>query len=135
MNEELIGQVVMIHPDLTSDPAQRMGELAVITASPEPDTIKVKFPDEQAALYGLDAVLVFKSPGEIYDHLEVSSDMPKKDFRDLRNVALLLERGNSNHHRTAMEIIQQNPDLKGSALRTLEEQFAMDYIPNRGRKT
>jgi hypothetical protein len=129
MSESMTGKMIMVNPDLPDDMIWRKGDIAIITKD-ELDSVTIRFDNDQFAKYGKEAVLAFKSPKEIYDHLEDEAmTMPKSNFRKLRNIAMLLEYGSEKQERTAMEIIQRNPALMLSALQPLGEKLLIDYTP------
>ena len=62
--EELIGQPVLVHPELTKDPAGKSGQVGIITGTElENDNIYVGFGRKGKGLYGTDALADLKAIG------------------------------------------------------------------------
>jgi hypothetical protein len=133
--EELTGQLVMVHPELYDDPAGKTGEIGTITAVDlAEDLVRVKFDDEQRGLYATNALLVFKPADQIYEHLRKDvMKLAPADFKDLKNIALLLDYGTKPQQRAAMEIAQRNPGVVSSAFRSMEDNLGLNHHNDLGR--
>ncbi|MET3979770.1 hypothetical protein ABIB62_002359 [Mucilaginibacter sp. UYP25] len=110
VNEIKFPEFLLVHPDLKDDPVNKQGEIGFITAATlNTDEFYVRFDDHEVGLYSADALLTFKEPGDIYDFLhENALTLSVDDFKDLKNIALLLDYGTQKHIRTAMELIKNN---------------------------
>lgn len=93
--ENLIGKPVLVHPMLTTDPADRQGHLGTIShVSYDNEVIEVSFADARRSLYATDALLVLKPPGELYrDMMEALRHMEAHDFKTLLRISMMLENG------------------------------------------
>jgi hypothetical protein len=66
-NEDLTGTLVLVHPELKDDPVNKQGQTGMLLyLDTEKDDVYVTFGKGQQALYSSDALLVFKTPQEIY---------------------------------------------------------------------
>ncbi|MBD1362519.1 hypothetical protein IDJ77_01740 [Mucilaginibacter sp. ZT4R22] len=134
-NEKQLPELLMIHPYLKDDPVNKQGEIGIITAAIlNTDEFYIGFDDFEVGLYSADALLTFRDSGGIYDFMHKHALTLSVDhFRDLKNIALLLDYGTLPQQRTAMEIVQKNPGLIAAALVTLEESLGLDQAYKRGR--
>lgn len=126
---------VMVHPQLKEDPANKQGEIGVITAAIlNTDEFFVGFDDKEVGLYSADALLTFIPTEEIYMNLKRDAiRLDTATFQDLKNIALLLDYGTPKQHRTAMEIAKKNPAVIATALVPLEESLGLNQTYKRGR--
>jgi hypothetical protein len=110
-NEELTGRHVLVHPGLWNDPAEKNGEIGEIAeADLNDDLIRVKFNDGKYGFYGTDALLVFRTSDEICDQLKQNAgNLSTLEFKDLKNIALLLDYGREPQLLTAMNLVRDNP--------------------------
>ena len=68
--DELVDKVVMVHPNLTQDPANRQGQTGKITnVVHENDEVFVRFDDNSISLYSSDALLLLKPASLILESL------------------------------------------------------------------
>jgi len=134
-NELQLPEYLMVNPELTDDPANKQGQIGFITAAIlNSDEFYVGFDDYEVGLYSADALLTFKPSDQIYNHLKQDAKrLAPKDFRDLKNIALLLDYGTPERQRTAMEIVQKNPAVILAALVSLEESLGLNQSYKRGR--
>ena len=133
-NEILLPQLLLVHPDLKDDPVQKQGEIGFITAAIlNTDEFYVGFDDHQVGFYSADALLTFKEPGDIYDFLHQNAlTLSVDDFKDLKNIALLLDHGTERHIRTAMEMVKKNGSIHDAVTIGLDRFLGIDQA--RGMK-
>ncbi|BAU51972.1 hypothetical protein [Mucilaginibacter gotjawali] len=126
---------VLVNPRLTDDPVYRQGEIGVITAAIlNRDEFFVGFDDGQVGLYSADALLMLKQPESIYEYMhENALKLSVDDFKNLKNIALLLDYGTPREQRTAMEIARKNLGVQPAALVSLEERLGLKQSYKRGR--
>lgn len=134
-NEDLTGRIVMVHPELLDDPAEKMGEMGTITAADiAEDLVRVKFDDDRRGLYATNALLVFKPSDEIYQHLKQDVMILSPDvFKDLKAIALLLDYKRTDFQQKAMEIAQHNTQVITYAMVSLEDSLGLNQSYKRGR--
>jgi hypothetical protein len=134
-NEIQLPEYLLVHPDLKDDPVNKQGHIGFITAAIiNTDEFYVGFDDHIVGLYSADALLTFRENSFIYDYIHQNAlKLSVKDFKDLKNIALLLDYGSAKQQRTAMEIVQKNPDVIASALVSLEESLSIKQAYKRGR--
>ncbi|SDH30111.1 hypothetical protein [Mucilaginibacter gossypii] len=126
---------VLVNSLLTDDPIYRQGEIGVITAAIlNTDEFFVGFDDSQVGLYSADALLMLKQPESIYEYMhENALKLSVDDFKNLKNIALLLDNGTPQEHRKAMEIARKNLGVQPAALVSLEESLGLNQSYKRGR--
>ncbi|MFD1257731.1 hypothetical protein ACFQ3S_13060 [Mucilaginibacter terrae] len=127
-DEVQLPYLLMVHPDLKDDPVQKQGEIGFITAAIlNTDEFYVGFDDHQVGFYGADALLTFKEPGDIYDFMHQHAlSLSVDDFKDLKNIALLLDHGTQKHIRTAMELVKKNGSIYDAVTIGLDQFLGID---------
>lgn len=132
--EVQLPHLLLVHPDLKDDPVQKQGEIGFITAAIlNTDEFYVGFDDHQVGFYGADALLTFKEPGDIYDFMHQHAlSLSVDDFKDLKNIALLLDHGTQKHIRTAMELVKKNGSIHDAVTIGLDQFLGIDHA--RGMK-
>jgi len=130
--DELTGTLVLVHPELTDDPAGRQGQIGIITgADLENDDVFVSFGKGEQALYSTDALLVFKQPDVIYDLLmNDARKASQADFKALFQVNLMQQHGLTPLVRKAMEFVKDNKVVREFSMDTLENQLEMQLKQN-----
>jgi hypothetical protein len=132
-NDIQLPHFLLVHPDL-NDPVHKQGEIGFLTAAiVNTDEFYVGFDDHQVGFYGADALLTFKEPGDIYDYLHQNAlTLSVDDFKDLKNIALLLDHGTEKHIRTAMELVKKNGSIRDAVTIGLNQFLGIDQA--RGMK-
>lgn len=126
-NSDLNGTLVLVRPDLTIDPANGQGKVAVVNYhSLQSNEIYVGFNNGSEAVYPQEFLLKLRSKEEILNDLKANgSSMPLENFKDLYKVGILLDRGTNSAHWQALEIAAHNPAIWDKALqpaKALEKQ-------------
>jgi len=129
-NENLNGTLVLVRPDLTIDPANGQGKVAIVTYDSEQSkAIYVAFNNGKEAVYAPEFLLKLKDKKTILDDLMANgSAMPVDDFKDLYKISLLLDRGTSTAQWQALEIAGQNPAIWDKSMQPAKatEKLALD---------
>ena len=127
-NEIQLPHYLLVHPDLKDDPMNKQGEIGFITAAIlNTDEFYVGFDDHEVGFYSADALLTFKEPGNIYDFMHKNAlTLSVDDFKDLKNIALLLDHGTEKHIRTAMELVKKNDSIRGAVTIGLDRFLGID---------
>jgi hypothetical protein len=122
---ELTGMQVLVHPELSDDPAMRQGQVGIITGVDlENDDVFVNFGKGEQALYSMNALLVFKPSEEIYKLLmDEARKASQKDYKALFDVNLLQQFGFMPSVRKAMNDVRNNKVVRDFAMDTLENQL------------
>lgn len=133
-HEIQLPHLLLVHPDLKDDPVNKQGEIGFITAAIlNTDEFYVGFDDNEVGFYSADALLTFKEPGDIYDFMhENALTLSVDDFKDLKNIALLLDHGTEKHIRTAMELVKKNGGIHDAVTIGLDRFLKIDQT--RGMK-
>lgn len=120
--DELTGTSVLVHPDFDDDPAQKQGQVGIITGTRlDTDDVYVSFGKGENARYSTNALLVFKPAEAIYDLL--MNDARKAnydDFKALFQVNLMQQHGLTPLVRKAMEFVKDNKVVRDFSMDTLE---------------
>jgi hypothetical protein len=122
---ELTGVLVLVHPGLPQDPANRQGQVGMITgADLENDDVFVSFGQSQQALYSTDALLVFKPTEALYNILENDTGtVSKENLKTLFQLNLLQQFGFAPGVRQAMTMVKGNHILRDLSMDTLSNQL------------
>jgi hypothetical protein len=117
-NEDLIGTLALVHPDLGRDPAGKQGQVGVVTyVGKENHEIYMSFPGNGEGIYNGNAVLRLKDKNEILEALVNDGDsMDVEDFKALYKVTMLQDRNTSTGILSALEIARDNPNIWNKTL-------------------
>jgi len=122
--DELTGQIVLIHPDLTTDPAGKAGQVGIITgAELEEEIIYVGFGRNGHGIYGTDAVLLLKPNEQIRQNLqEQQAALNVNDYKALFQISLLQElRPSTPNIKTAMSLALQSETVRNLSMHSVED--------------
>lgn len=122
--DELAGTLVLVHPELTKDPAGRPGQVGVITGTDHNgDNAYVGFGKNGQGMYGLDALLVLKPSADIQSALtEHGAKLNIQDHTALFRMALLQEYNPSSANiKTALNLALQSETVRNLATKSVEE--------------
>jgi len=129
-NESLNGTLVLVRPDLTVDPANGQGKVAIVTYDREQSKeVYVAFNNGKEAIYPPEFLLKLKDKQTILNDLMANgSAMPLDNFKDLYKVSLLLDRGTNTAHWQALEVAGHNPAIWDKALQAAKpvEKLALE---------
>jgi hypothetical protein len=133
--DELSGTLVLVHPQLLTDPAERKNQIGIIaSAEIENDNVVVSFGNKGQALFSADALLVLRKPGSIhFDTMQDHTKMNTQDFKDLLKVGLLANSSLTKDHRQAIEISRGNPAVLEYSMASLEEELGLKQNYSLGR--
>jgi hypothetical protein len=126
--DELIGQLVLVHPNLTSDPAGKSGQVGIITGTElENENIYVGFGKQGQGLYGTDALLILRPAQQLKDTLEThKSELSFNDHKALFQIALLKEfRPTTANIKTAMSLALQSETVRNYSMRSVEDALGL----------
>lgn len=134
--EDLTGHLVMVHPNLTSDPVNQQGEIGIITsANLEKDEVYVGFGTNKLGLYSTDALLVLKPHQELYrDLLTQVKNLETPDFKTLMEISLLQEKGGVSHLRDAMELASSNEKTLAFSTISLQDKLGLSRQEDQAQK-
>lgn len=134
-HDELSGTLVLVHPQLLTDPAEKKNQIGIIaSAEIENDNVVVSFGSEGQALFSADALLVLKKPGSIhFDTMQDHLKMNTHDFKDLLRVGMLANSNLTKDRRQAIEISRDNPAVLAYSMASLEEELGLKQDYSVGR--
>jgi hypothetical protein len=134
-HDELSGTLVLVHPQLLTDPAEKKNQIGIIaSAEIENDNVIVSFGNDGQALFSADALLVLKKPASIhFDTMQDHLKMNTQNFKDLLRVGMLANSNLTKDHRQAIEISRDNPAVLAYSMASLEEELGLkqDYSVSR----
>lgn len=135
LNDPLHGTLVLVHPDLTDDPAGMQNHAGrIVQLDLEADDIYVDFGGGKPALYAANALLALKTPEAIFNILEASDkNMTDPGFKDSYSVAILLHHGFSSAPRAAMKLAMNSDAVRETCMETLREMLDRDQNREVGR--
>jgi hypothetical protein len=122
--KNLKGTVVMLHPEMWEAHADKEGVIGeIVKADPARDDFYVKYGGgNESRLHSADALMVLRKPDEIYEYLQNhSADISPYDFKDLKTIALLTDRGTAKQMRTAMELVEKNENIRDASVTPLDK--------------
>lgn len=122
-NENLNGTLVLVRPDLTVDPANGQGKVAIVTYDRvQSKEIYVAFNNGKEGIYPPEFLLKLKDKKTILNDLMANgSEMPLDNFKDLYKISMLLDRGTSTAQWQALEIAGQNPAIWDKSMQPAKE--------------
>jgi len=117
-NANLNGTLVLVRPDLTIDPAEGHGKLAIVTYDrQQANEVYVNFDNGREAVYPPEFLLRLKDKNTIFSDLKANGTaMPLDRFKDLYKIGLLLDRGTNTAQWQALELAGKNPAIWDQAL-------------------
>lgn len=123
--EDLTDTLVLVHPELTTDPAQRQGQVGTINSIDLPrDEVYVSFGSAPLALYATDALLVLKPHQDLYrDLMDALPQMETHDFKTLLRISMILENGSPRQLRNALEMVTDNDQTMKHATISLQDKI------------
>lgn len=121
-NEVQLPAHVLVHPELTNDPANKQGEIGFITAAIlNTDEFYIGFDDSEVGFYGADALLMLKDPEQLYEYIDQNfGKLSTGDFKELKNIVLLQLHGTEKHTLAALELVQKNNGIRDAATMGLD---------------
>ncbi|QDW27277.1 hypothetical protein FFJ24_021580 [Pedobacter sp. KBS0701] len=127
--EELTGTIVAVHPDLTTDPVSRQGQIGMVVATDlKNDTISVGFGSPELGHYSSDALLVLKEKNQLYqDALLGHKELGPEVFKQMLVVNMIQD--NRPDHKNmvqAMEIALSSEKMMQASTVSLESKLALD---------
>jgi len=131
-NEDLTGLLVMVHPDLQDDPAERQAQSGIITyADLKADDIYVSFGKNETGLYASNALLVMRNSNYIHrEALFYVQKLKTEDFKTLLQVSLKMDSACLKDQREAMQMAISNDTVRGHSMRTLEAELGIKREQN-----
>jgi hypothetical protein len=126
--DELIGQLVLVHPELTKDPSCKRGQVGIITGTElENDNIYVGFGRNGQGLYGTDALLLLKPAEEIKDLLQTNKqELTVTDYKAVFQIALLQEfLPSTSKIKTAMSLALHSEAVRNLTMRSVEDALGL----------
>jgi len=126
MTDELEGQWVWVHPELTHDPDGKKDQIGMIVASDlAADIIFVSFEDSMPGLFSADALFVLHISEEI-SSMFAETTFPEltPDLEALIKINILVRKASPGDHYLAMELARSHKEIQSFCLETLKDQLA-----------
>jgi hypothetical protein len=134
MTDDLKGTPVLVHPELSYDPAGRQNQVGIIReADLMNDDVFVSFNGE-LALYPAEALFVLLPNEDIHQNLaDIAYETPFSDLKPLTQIDLFLRYGSTGKELTAMHLARDNPAIQPLCLDTLQNQIIKSIDQNYSR--
>jgi len=134
MTHDLKGTPVLVHPELSYDPAGRQNQVGIIReADLMNDDVFVSFNGE-LALYPAEALFVLLPNEEIHQNLaDIAYETPFAELKALTQIDLFLRYGSTGKELTAMHLARDNPAIRPLCLDTLQNQIIKSIDQNYSR--
>ena len=134
MMDDLKGTPVLVHPELSYDPAGRQNQVGLISkADLMNDDVFVSFNGE-LALYPVEALFVLLPNEEIHQNLaDIAYETPFAELKPLTQIDLFLRYGSTGKELTAMHLARDNPAIRPLCLDTLQNQIIKSIDQNYSR--
>ena len=129
--KDLIDKPVLVHPNLTTDPADRQGQLGTVShVSYDNEVIEVSFADGHKSLYATDALLVLKPHSELFrEMMDALKQMGPQDFKTLLRISMILENGTPRQQYEALDLALVNEEVLRFATTNLSSRLELS-LPN-----
>ena len=134
MTDDLKGTPVLVHPELSYDPAGKQNQVGLISkADLMNDDVFVSFNGE-LALYPAEALFVLLPNEEIHQNLaDIAYETPFAELKPLTQIDLFLRYGSPGKELTAMHLARDNPAIRPLCLDTLQNQIIKSIDQNYSR--
>ncbi|WP_316738475.1 hypothetical protein [Pedobacter aquatilis] len=126
--ENITGNLVLVHPELTSDPVNKQGQVGVImSADVASDRIAVSFGNAKLGMYSADALMVLKDHNELLKlALTKVKEMSSETFGSLLRMSMDQESGNVSRMANALSLSKNSPELMSYSLLSLEDKLGLE---------
>jgi len=125
--EELTGTLVVVHPELTTDPVERQGQIGIIAlADLDKDLITVGFGGSPLGKYSSDALLLLKPKQELYlDIMSKVKEMDVETFKTLLEINMKQEYPTHKNISDALQLAISNPQVMEYSMISLEDHLSI----------
>jgi hypothetical protein len=108
----LLGQTVMVHPHLTTDPIQRQGEIGKVAevSGSDKEVVTVEFPDGKKGAYFSDGLLILY-PLPVIRH-GLQSNIPQLNVQHRKDIGQIIKCLNSKKYIEALQLAAKNDALQ-----------------------
>lgn len=132
---ELAGTIVLVHPELRNDPANKKNQVGrIISADLSGDNITVRFSDDSDGLFSADALMVLRDTKDIRRAADIDFTlMPREDYYDIMDVCFFAGSQSPYEHRVAVELVQKSTIAWEYAMQPLDEALGLHRQKNIGR--
>jgi len=126
-NNEILGTLVLVHPDLENHPAGREGDIGIVAYVDSPQNeVYLRFPDEAEGVYPAEALFMLKDREKIFpDAAADSGSLNLDNYKDLFKISTLQQMGRGKDIFNALEIARDNPSIWTGSLVSVEESLGL----------
>jgi hypothetical protein len=134
-DNELLGTLALVHPDLENHPAGREGDIGVVAYVDSPQNeIHLRFPDDAEAVYPSDALFLLKNNERIFNEKTADTKPLSLDnYKDLYKITKLQDMGRGTDIWNALEIARDNPAIWSNSLVSVQETLGIRHNQYVGR--
>ena len=128
-NNEILGTLVLVHPDLENHPAGREGDIGIVAYVDSPkNEVYLRFTDEAEAIYPADALFRLKEKEQIFSREPANTNKATlSGYKDLFKISLLQDMGRSTDIWNALEIARDNPEIWPETLVSVQESLGLKH--------
>ncbi|SEO10402.1 hypothetical protein SAMN05192574_105316 [Mucilaginibacter gossypiicola] len=121
-NNELLGTLALVRPDMENDPAKKQGSIGVITYVDHPEElVYISFKGGEEGRYPAADLFRLKDRDKLFPNLMKNAlQLDVKDFKDLYKISNLQDLGRGEDLWQALEIARDNPNIWEGGLETLD---------------
>jgi hypothetical protein len=134
-DKDLLGTLVLVHPDLENHPAGREGDIGIVAyVDSRQSEIYLRFTDYAEAVYPADALFMLKQKEQLFPGgpAAVAADT-LENYKDLYKIGVLQDMGRSTDIWRALEIARDNPAIRAASLVSVEESLGLHHNHYVGR--
>ncbi|MFC0513158.1 hypothetical protein ACFFGT_03065 [Mucilaginibacter angelicae] len=128
-DHELLGTLVLVHPDLKDHPAGREGDIGIVVyVDSLHNQVYLRFTDEAEAVYPSDALFLLKESEQLFSRESAGTNSATLNgYKDLFKIATLRKMGRSTDIWNALEIARDNPEIWPASLVSVEESLGLRH--------
>jgi len=135
MNNELLGTLALVRPDLEHDPVGRKGNIGVITyVDSLEEQVYLSFESGGEARFPAAELMRLKDRGKLFPGLmKNATSLDLNDFKALFKISNLQDMGRGQDNWLALEIARDNPGVWEGSLEPLSESISYQKANTLGR--
>ena len=127
-HDDLCGTLVLVHPELLNDPAEKKNQVGVISSADlENDNVVVSFSDGSEGLFSTDALMVMRDTDEIRRYADYDVNLLfREDYFDIIAVCMAAEVADLGGQRAAIQLASKNPMALEYAMQPLNDELGLN---------
>ncbi|MBE9599908.1 hypothetical protein [Pedobacter sp. MC2016-24] len=132
--EELVGELVIVNPQLPFDPANQQGMIGtIILADLKMDEITVNFGNNHTGVYAADALLTLQSKHEVYQQVLLGTQtLDQEDYKTMHRVNMFQDINTRESIAKAYDLLAENHAVLKLATISLLERIDLSRGTDQG---